>query len=70
MVRCSVVLLFGCSVVRVFVTFGQLFRYAHKRIVNIMKGYIERNNMFFLLFPLCRGEAGLLVTAKYGYFRD
>ena len=26
--------------------------------------------LFFLLFPLCRGEAGLLVTAKYGYFRD
>ena len=45
MVRCSVVLLFCCSVVRVFVTFGQLFRYAHKNIVNIMKGYIERNNM-------------------------
>ena len=28
------------------------------------------NVLFFLLFPLCRGEAGLLVTAKYGYFRD
>ena len=27
-------------------------------------------DLFFLLFPLCRGEAGLLVTAKYGYFRD
>ena len=26
--------------------------------------------LFFLLFPLCRGEAGLLVTATYGYFRD
>ena len=26
--------------------------------------------LFFLLFPLCRGEAGLLVTAKYGCFRD
>ena len=26
--------------------------------------------LFFLLFPLCRGEASLLVTAKYGYFRD
>ena len=25
--------------------------------------------MFFLWFPLCRGEADLLVTAKYGYFR-
>ena len=26
--------------------------------------------LFFLWFPLCRGEAGLLVTAKYGYFRN
>ena len=24
--------------------------------------------LFFLLFPLCRGEACLLVTPKYGYF--
>ena len=27
------------------VRFGQLLRCAHKRIVNIMKVYIERNNM-------------------------
>ena len=27
------------------VRFGQLFPCAHKRIVNIMKVYIERNNM-------------------------
>ena len=27
------------------VRFGQLFRCAHERIVNIMKVYIERNNM-------------------------
>ena len=27
------------------VCFGQLLRYAHKRIVNIMKAYIERNKM-------------------------
>ena len=26
--------------------------------------------LFFLWCPLCRGEADLLVTAKYGYFRD
>ena len=26
--------------------------------------------MLFLLFPSCRGEAGILVTAKHGYFRD
>ena len=44
----------GCSYVRVFVwirssfhsvRFGQLLRCAHKRIVNIMKVYIERKNM-------------------------
>ena len=26
--------------------------------------------LFFLCFPLCRGEADLLVTTKYGYFRN
>ena len=26
--------------------------------------------LFFLCCPLCRGEADLLVTAKYGYFRN
>ena len=26
--------------------------------------------LFSLWFPLCRGEADLLVTAKYGYFRN
>ena len=31
---------------------------------------LPRELFFFLLFPLCRGEAGLLVTAKYGYFRN
>ena len=30
----------------------------------------ERYILFFLWFPLCRGEADLLVTAKYGYFRN
>ena len=28
------------------------------------------NNLFFHWFPLCRGEGGLFVTVKYGYFRD
>ena len=28
-----------------FTSFGQLLRSAHKRIVNIMEVYIERNNM-------------------------
>ena len=32
--------------------------------------YVQGIFLFFLLFPLCRGEAGLLVTAKYGCFRD
>ena len=46
MVRCSVVWLFGCSgVCYLPIRFGQLFRCAHKCIVNIMKVYIERNNM-------------------------
>ena len=26
--------------------------------------------LFFLWFPLCRGEAGLVVTAEYGHFRN
>ena len=46
--------LFGCSGGYLFVgiisshhtvRFGQLLRCAHKRIVNIMKVYIERNNI-------------------------
>ena len=39
------------SGVRVFVRFGQLLRCAHKRIVNIMKVYIERKNMQVQLIP-------------------
>ena len=38
MVRCS-------GVYYLPVRFGQLLRCAHKRIVNIMKVYIDRNNM-------------------------
>ena len=38
MVHCS-------SVCYLPVRIGQLLRCAHKRIVNIMKVYIERNNM-------------------------
>ena len=44
-----------------------LFVHQH---VQLIPQLIQRNMLFFLLFPLCRGEAGLLVTAKYGYFRD
>ena len=36
----------------------------------ISKDDIIYEKLFFLLFPLCRGEADLLVTAKYRYFRD
>ena len=36
------------------VRFGQLLRCAHKRIVNIMKTYIERNNMQVELTRFCR----------------
>ena len=43
---CSVVRLFGCSgFCYLPIHFGQLFRCAHKRIVNFMKVYIQRNNM-------------------------
>ena len=42
MVRCS----FVCLLPSLHsVRFGQLLRRAHKRIVNIMKVYIERNNI-------------------------
>ena len=50
----SLCTLFVCSFVCLFVSplfslghFGQLLRYADKRIVNIMKVYIKRNNVFF-----------------------
>ena len=46
MVHCSVVCLFVSSgVCYLPVRFGQLLRCANKRIVKIMKVYIERNNM-------------------------
>ena len=34
------------------------------------KTFIYAISLFFLWFPLCRGEAGLLVTPMYGYFCD
>ena len=34
-----------------FTYFGQLLRYAHQCIVNIMKVYIERNNIQVELIP-------------------
>ena len=34
-------------------------------------GAVERSLfLFFLWFPLCRGEAGLFATTMYGYFCD
>ena len=36
------------------VRFGQLFRCAHKRIVNIMKVYIERKKMQVQLIPFSK----------------
>ena len=44
--------LFGCSgVCYLRVRFGQLLRCSHKRIVDVMKVYIERNNMQVELMP-------------------
>ena len=37
--------MFVCQLRASFTYFGQLLRCAHKRIVNIMKVYIERYNM-------------------------
>ena len=37
--------MFVCQHLASFTSFGQLLRCAHKRIVNIIKLYIERNNM-------------------------
>ena len=34
-----------CQVLASFTSFGQMLRCAHKHIVNIMKVYIEMNNM-------------------------
>ena len=48
MVRCSDVRVFGCLWIRSSlhsVRFGQLLRLSHRRIVNILKVYIERNNI-------------------------
>ena len=46
MVRCLCVRSFVCLLLSIHsVHFGQLLRCAHKRIVNIMKVYIDRNNI-------------------------
>ena len=37
--------MYVCQLLASLTSFGQLLRCAHKRIVNIMKVYIERNNM-------------------------
>ena len=64
---CSAVRVFGCSWVRLFVRlwirsslhsvrFGQLLRCSHKRIVNIIKVYIERNKRLYWLWKLWSGN--------------
>ena len=40
-----------------------------QKIVSFARSFIlESMDLIFLWFPLCRGEAGLLVTPMYGYF--
>ena len=49
--------------------FGQLLRCAHKRIVNIMKVYIERNNMQVEFIRFLKKILTLLTldTSKWEY---
>ena len=61
----------GCSGVLVIirsslhsVRFGQLLRCAHKRIVNIMKVYIERKDMHIQLIPFRKKTLLTLETLK------
>ena len=44
------------------VGFGQLLRYVDKRIVNIMKVYIKRNNMQIELIRFRKTELSTLFT--------
>ena len=48
------------------VRFGQLFRCAHKRIVNIMKVYIERKNMQVELIQFSK-QISHLFTFRVGW---
>ena len=70
----------GCSAVCVFVCnrsslhsvrFGQLLRCAHKRIVNILKLYIEMKNMQVQLIPFRKHIDFIDVwNFEVGNFRD
>ncbi len=42
---CDNVCMYECQLCASFTYFGQLLRCAHKRFVNIMNVYIERNNL-------------------------
>ena len=54
-VFCLFLCVFVCvSVLASFSSFWQLLRYADKRIVNIMKVYIERNNTQVELIRFCK----------------
>ena len=50
-----------------FTSFGQLLCCAHKRIVNIMKVYIERNNMHVELMRLRKKNINLLTLEVGGW---
>ena len=54
------------------VRFGQLLRCAHKRIVNIMKMYIERNNIQVELIRFRKKNIDFIDVGKFevGNFRD
>ena len=46
----------------------QLVTQIESQAVNLHQLVNEQKVLFFLWFPFCRGEAGLLVTQLYGYF--
>ena len=78
---CGCVCVWVCACVCVYVCirsslhsvrFGQLLRCAHKPIVNIMKAYIERNNMQVELIRFLKNISPLFTFtfAKRGIQRD
>ena len=69
MVRCSSVCYLPRSSLH-SVHFGQLLRCAHKRIVNIMKVYIERNSVQVKLIPLRKNIDFIDVGNLVGNFRE
>ena len=48
------------------VHFGQLLRCAHQHIVDVMKVYIERNNIQVELIRFCKKISTLFTFAKRG----